>query len=273
MLRKFALLDRRWIYLLMALAVLIPLLKPMRIAIKPSAPVIASYEALNAVQEGSAVLFSFDYGPGTKVELHPMAVAGLHLAFRRNLKVVTMALDPAGQALAAEALRQVAPAYDKREGEDYLNLGYKAGNEAVVISMGLDFRGTFSSDARGNSIESSPLMAKIRGLSDFALVASWSAGRPGAIDHVRNTATAYGRPLIVGVTAVQSPEFYPFLKSGQVKGLLGGLRAAAELETLVNVTGTATPAMDAQSVAHFLLIFLILMSNVAYFAQKRAERS
>ena len=270
MLNRLLQLDRRWIYLLVALSVALPLIFPIGLPILPSTAVRGAYEAIEAVPEGKAILFSFDYGPGTKVELHPMAIAGLHVAFRKNLKVVAMALDPAGQALASQAFTEVGSIYKKVEGTDYVNLGYKAGNEAVVVSLGLDFRSTFPIDARGIAVGQIPLMRSLQKLDDFALVASWSAGRPGALDHIRLTQSTYGRPLIVGVTAVQSPEFYPYYKAGQLKGLLGGLRGAAELEVLAKVKGTATPGMDAQSTAHFMLAFLIILSNVIYFVQRRA---
>ena len=271
MIDRLVKLDRRWIYVLMAISVLLPLLFPIGLPILPSTAVRGAFQALEALPEGSTVLFSFDYGPGTKVELHPMAVTGLHVAFRRNIKVVAMALDPAGQALANEAFSEVAKKYKKVEGTDFANLGYKAGNEAVVVSLGLDFRSTFPLDARGLPVAQLPIMLTLQKLDDFALVASWSAGRPGALDHIRLTQSTYGRPLIVGVTAVQSPEFFPFYKAGQLKGLLGGLRGAAEFEVLAGIKGTATPGMDAQSSVHFTLAFLIILSNIIYFAQKRSQ--
>ncbi|CAN0269178.1 unnamed protein product, partial [Phaeothamnion confervicola] len=260
-------LDRRWIYLLVALSVMVPLIFPLRLPIKTTQPTRGVYEAINALPGGSVMLFSFDYGPGTKVELHPMAVAAMHLAFRHDVKIVAIALDPAGQAMANEAFHEVAPIYKKEEGKDYVNLGYKAGNEAVLVSRGLNFRSTFPYDPQNKS--QNPLMARVSKLDDFALVGSWSAGSPGALEHIRLTQGAYGRPLVVGVTAVQTPEFFPYYRAGQIKGLLGGLRGAAELEVLAGVPGTATPGMDAQSSTHFMLAFLIILSNVAYWTQRR----
>ena len=264
-------LDRRWIYLLVALSVTIPLLFPLGLPIVPTKPVQGVYDAFQELPKDSAMLVSFDYGPGTKVELHPMAIVGLHLAFRRNVRVVGIALEPAGQDLANEAFREVAPQYDKKEGQDFVNLGYKSGNEDVLVSAGLNFRSTFPVDSKGQAVNAIPIMADLRSLNDFALVASWSAGSPGALEHIRLTRGSYGRPLVVGVTAVQSPEFYPYYRAGQVKGLLGGLRGAAEFETLAGIKGTATPGMDAQSSAHFVLAFLIIASNLAFLMQRRRD--
>ena len=40
-------------------------------------------------------------------------------------------------------------------------------------------------------------------------------------------------PLAMGCTAVIAPDLYPFVQSGQVTGILGGLRGAADYEVLV----------------------------------------
>ena len=70
------------------------------------------------------------------------------------------------------------------------------------------------------------------------------------------------------------PRFYPLLNTGQIHGLLGGLRGAAEYETLINMSGKASAGMDAQSATHFLIIVLIVVCNVFYFLSGQArERS
>lgn len=58
-------LDRRIIFLVVALAVIIPLLLPIGLPIKPTAPVKAFYDSTELIPEGSYVLISFDYDPAT----------------------------------------------------------------------------------------------------------------------------------------------------------------------------------------------------------------
>lgn len=201
-----------------------------------------------------------------------MVIAVLHQAFRKNMKVATMSIWPEGQPYATQALNEVAPQYDKRYGLDYVDLGYKAGNDAVLVSLGIDFRGLFKTDLKGNRLADLPMMQSIFGLRDFAAVGCYSAGRPGALEHIKYTASQYGMPLIIGCTAVQTPEYYTYFSSGQLKGLLGGMRGAAEYEVLANVDGTAVPGMDAQSIAHFTIAFFIIFSNVVYFLGRGKRR-
>ena len=77
--------------------------------------------------------------------------------------------------------------------------------------------------------------------------------------------------MVTGSTAVQAPELYPYLQSGQVRGLLGGMAGAAEYEKSTGVTGPATKGMDAQSSAHVFIMFLILLGNAIYFARRNAQ--
>ena len=66
-----------------------------------------------------------------------------------------------------------------------------------------------------------------------------------------------------------APDLYPFLQSGQMKGLLGGLAGAAEYEALVGAPGLGTTGMQPQSVTHLIIILFILVGNTVYFITRR----
>lgn len=271
-LRRFANLDRRWIWLFVALAVIVPLLFPLKLPIEPSKPVRSAFAAVEALPAGSLVCMSFDYGPSTKVELHPMAVATLRHLFRRHVQVVGIALLPEGAFFGREALNTVGAEAGQKYGTDYVHLGYKNGGEVVLRGIGDDFRNLYTDDLEGTPVDELPLMKRVRGWRSFDMVFTWSAGRPGILEHVRVVGSQYDRTLVGGVTAVQAPEMYPFLNSGQLVGLLSGLRGAAEYEVLVGREGTATPGMDAQSIVHFLIAGFIVFANLVWFADRRARQ-
>jgi hypothetical protein len=261
-------LDRRIIYLIVLLSVVIPLMYPQGLEIKATESVEASFKAYEDLPEGALVLMSIDYGPSTAVELEPMALAACDQILRHNQKVAFMALYPEGQALTNRLISRLKVLYpEKTYGEDFVNLGYKAGNEAVPLKMGLDFRGQFPTDTRGTPLSDVPMLRNLTQLKQFDLVATYSAGFPGALEHIRITASEYGMPLVVGTTAVQTPQYFPYYSSGQVVGLIGGLRGAAEYEGLTNFTGSATRGMEAQSLAHFTIAALIVLANVLTFLQ------
>jgi hypothetical protein len=78
-------------------------------------------------------------------------------------------------------------------------------------------------------------------------------------------------PMVAGVTAVSAPEFYPYLQSGQLVGLLGGMAGAAEYEKIRGEKGTATRGMDAQSMAHVFVALCILAGNWVQWRRRRGE--
>ena len=65
-------LDRRWIFLLMGLAVAVPLL--LRFLPPNSATLMdrSVFEAIEDLPDGSRILVSFDFDPGSQGELLPM---------------------------------------------------------------------------------------------------------------------------------------------------------------------------------------------------------
>jgi hypothetical protein len=82
---------------------------------------------------------------------------------------------------------------------------------------------------------------------------------------------AHNVPLIMGVTGVLAASNETYVQSGQCKGILAGLRAAAEYEQLVNKLAEGTVGMDAQSMAHLLIVIFVVLGNAAMFLSKRAK--
>ncbi|HXE73031.1 MAG TPA: hypothetical protein VNO81_10255 [Candidatus Nitrosotenuis sp.] len=277
MLARLLHLDRRFIFAFIALAVVAAFLFPVTLPTEPSAPVRAVYQAMEKLPPGSILLFSFDYGPSTAVECHPMAVTAVRQALARNLRLVTMTLWAEGKPFVRLAEEQVLKelkeqGITKTYGVDYVNLGFKTGGEPMLRSLATGFAAQFPTDDTGRPLSDLPLMREVKGYRSFAMVHTYSAGRPGIVEWVRVVSSQYGVPVVGGVTAVQAPEVYPFLNSGQLLGLLGGLRGAAEYEVLTGHPGTASRGMVAQSIVHFLIAGFIIFSNVVYFLDRRRTR-
>jgi len=62
---------------------------------------------------------------------------------------------------------------------------------------------------------------------------------------------------------------YPYLQAGQIEGIIGGLKGAAEYEKLVEHPGGGIVGMTAQSVGHIAIIIFIILGNIGYFAIRR----
>jgi hypothetical protein len=61
----------------------------------------------------------------------------------------------------------------------------------------------------------------------------------------------------------------PFLQSGQLSAILPGLTSSAEYELLINRKGLAIAGVDAVSMSHILVILLVILGNIGYFASRR----
>ncbi len=261
---KLLRLDRRAIFVLIALATLIPLLYPVGLPIRVSPEVRRVYDHIESLPAGSLVLLSLDFDPASKPELYPMAVALLTHAFRRDLRVVGMTLWVTGTGMAEKVVSGVADDHRKRRGLDYAFLGYSPGGANVVINMGQDLNAAFPTDHYGDRTADLPVLSGVKTLRQVNYVVSLAAGTPGVEQWYLYGKEKYGFELGGGVTAVIAPGLYPFLDTGQINGLIGGLRGAAEYETLIGVKGKAVAGMDAQSATHIVIIGLIVLCNLVY---------
>ncbi|MGE5175511.1 MAG: hypothetical protein ACM3JJ_03975 [Hyphomicrobiales bacterium] len=260
--RRLLQLDRRFIFLLVGLATAVPLLLPVNLPITVSPRVRAAYETIEAVPRGSYVLLSLDYEPDIMAEVQPMAIAVLRQCFRKGLRPVVLTLYPAGPGLIESALRIAGTAEGAKRDSDYVFLGYKSGNQAVILGLGDGLRQLFPQDYWGTPLDSIPMMRGINGYAQFPLVVNLS-GSSIADYYIRIAATRYHRPLVLGCTAVMATDYYPYLSSGQLKGLIGGMKGAAEYEKLMGLFGDARRGMDAQSLVHVIVVIFVLLGNLA----------
>ena len=267
-------LDRRWLFVLMGLLVLLPLLFPLALPIYPSPPVTAFRDAIARVPDGSVILMPCDYDPSGAPEMVPMTRTALRQLFRKHCRVVMLNLWNGGSGITDQVLRETAAEFPQLEyGVDYVDLGYKAGNEAVMVLMGQGIANAFPRDYNGTDTRTLPLMQHAHDYGSFPLLVNISEGYPGTKEWVQQVQGRFHLPMVAGVTAVGAPEFYPYLQTGQLQGLLGGMAGAAEYEKLQREVGTATRGMDAQSMAHYFVAFCILAGNALQWTRRRGAVS
>ncbi len=267
--------DRRIVYLFIFLGVSIPLLIDFELPIRATPNVRAVHDTIEnlAGKEGATVLISFDYGPTSQPELQPMAVAILRHCFSRGIRVIGVTLIAEGVGLAEHAFETAAEEFEREYGRDYAFLGFKAGGPILILNMGQDFHGTFSEDFRGHPTNEMEVTRGIRSLKDLDYVIDLAAGYPGVEEWIAYGQERYRFLLGCGCTAVMAPDFFPFLQSKQLNGMIGGLAGAAEYETLIDRKDLAVSGMRPQSVAHVIIIAFILLGNIVYFTHRRFSKS
>ena len=277
-------LDRRIIFIIVGLSVLIPLLKPewIDLPIRPTPESQIVFDEINKLNAGDKILLSFEYSPSTKPEIHPMAIAILKHLYAKNIQVYGFALWPDGNFMSTEAFSEVSDDYDKKYGVDYVNLGYKPGGEAVIKGIASDIRTLYTVDLQGTSINDIPMMKDVINIEDFDFVFSLSAGYPGSKEWVQYACDPKNIPLSTGCTSIQVTDIMPYVENDQIRGILAGMPGAAEYESLVEAElqkmeisgkpGEASGMMAAQSIAHVVIVLFIIFGNISYFITRKKNR-
>lgn len=265
-------LDRRIIFLLMGISILIPVLFPLPLAFKVDERVQNLFNTIEALPEGSTVLISADFDPASRPELEPFFRANLDHLFRRNIKVVVVTLWAYAPGLVVPLLQEYATKHNKVDGVDWTFLGFKEGKELVMKEMGVNLRQAFPTNFAGKPVEELPIMNGIKQLKDFPLMVLVSAGFPGTKEWVLQVQTQYNLKMVSSCTAVQTPDYIPYYKSKQLQGLAGGMPGSAQYEMLVGVPtekALATRGVNVLNMGHAFIIGAILLGNISYFAAKR----
>jgi len=261
-------LDRRWIFLVVAIVVAIPIIHPLGLPVAITPDVRGVYDAIENLPEGSPILVSLDYEPGSTPECDPMAEALLTHCFRKNLRVTGMTVIPVGVGTGENILALVSQKMGKKRGEDYTFLGFKAEQSASIVSIGISLQNTFRTDRYGNDTSTLPVLDGVRKLEDFAYLAVVHD------DATLDNWVIYGQQ-VTGVkvgslcTAVMAPGSYPFKNAKQITGIVGGLKGGSEYEKLLGIRAAASLGMDSQAVIHMFLIVIMILGNIAYLKTRK----
>ena len=282
-------LDRRIIFLFIALAVIITLKFPLNLSIVTPKNAKTCINLIDTVNEGEAVIVSFDYAASAAPELEPMAEGILYRLFQRKAKVIMMGFWDQGPGLADSTVKRVIDLFEKHNpgqkleyGKNYINIGYKAGGYTVIINMSKSIKEIFTSDKSGVPIPTFWIMENDNSLKDIKMAFSLTGGNNGLLDiWLPFARQQYGLTIAGGCTSVSAPQFYQYMQSNQISALLDGFKTAAELLKGIGYKDPASGQLknllnpkiqkisDAQSVIHLIIIGFIILANITYFYEKR----
>ena len=278
-------LDRRWVFLLLAVVCALTYAVPFEIPIRTDDEVESIYEFIDTLKPGQIVFVAIDYDPNALAELHPMTYALMEHCFRKELRVIFSALSQNGPGMADQAIRDLTdsmmiereyngvtyPPREIKNGVDYCFLGYKPYYALVILGMGQNFRLPFPTDYYGTPLDSLPVMQGVYNYDQVACVIDLSAG------NITEAWISYGQgrfnfPLALGLTGVMGADYYPYLNSGQIFGIMAGLYGASQYEELADNAGLAKDGMRVQVFAHLVIILFIVMGNLGYFMDRRRKK-
>ncbi|MBF0408871.1 MAG: hypothetical protein HQM10_16100 [Candidatus Riflebacteria bacterium] len=266
---------RRYVFLILALAIVIPLLKPIGFKINAGENVIKLFQFIEKLPRNSRIYLSFDYDPSSMPELHPAAVALIVHSLRLGHRPICSANWPLGGEMAEVALKKAVQLCGSGtkvvDGINYSNLGFQPGVLSKIKVMCNDFLSLYQADKSGKSTSGMPIFetgkTEKMTLKDFSLIVSFSAG-PAGLSAFIATSGEHGVPVAGGCTSVSIPDYITFIQTGQLVGLIGGMPGSAEYESLIGIVSDATKSMDSQSMAHLAIILLIIAGNIIQYKKR-----
>lgn len=260
--------TRHWLFLGLFVVVAVSMASGIELRPRVSTETQHMFDYIESLPEGAVLLVSFDHEASSLPEIRPIGLALIRHAFRNDIKLIGMALYAEGTGIGYRLLETVAQEQGKVYGVDYAFLGFKPQYIAAVLSIGESLENTFPYDYLDAPYQSHPLLQGIGNYDDIAGVLSIADG--SLTTHWMEYAGAqYGVTIVAGVTAAMVTTYDPYLASGQMSAMIGGLRGAAEYEVLLGEAGSGTRGMLAQSATHLYVILAIIAGNVVYFAGKR----
>ncbi len=285
---RLARFDRRWIFLIMALAIVVPLYWPIGLPIKPSPMTKAAFNVVESLREGDVVYVAIDTEPAGTPELEPYFRALMLQLKRKGVRMVFGCLWYNAPPLAERWLREIVevplapagtPGYagppDRAyvRNVDHVYLGFREGQINTMLGIATDIRRVF--DGRtddGVPIDRVPWMAGIRNIADAKLVISVSAIAPGAKEWLQFVQARYNLRMVSATTAVSVTDLAPYYQSGNLLGLVPGLSGAAEYEILVGRRGIGVAGADVLNVGHGVVVLAIVLGNIIFFLDRRRRR-
>jgi len=272
---RLANLPEQYVYIVLAVILIVPLLRPIGLPIPISDATRKFFVAIDELKPGDTVFYAFDAGSMTWMEQGLGAtIVFKHLLMKPGIRIVGATIGAEGPMFWDNAIKSLGglASYGKEYGKDVVWLGFFAGEETACAALAKDLKGTSGGvDAYGSKLDTLPLMTNVNKATDFNLLFVLSYGwtwrswmnqwqMPYGIKE-------YAIPL-AGVVA----EMTPNIKAGQIQSIINGARGAAEYELLLGQPGRAASGMDAQSLGHIYVAILIVVGNIAYFASKGGKK-
>jgi hypothetical protein len=262
---KLSNLPEQYIYLVLALTLIVPLLNPLGLPIPISFESRNFYNAIEALEPGDVVFFAFDAGSMTWMEQGLGAeVVMKHILSKPGVKIVGATIGPEGPMFWEQTINKFDPSrFDKTYGDDIVWLGFFAGGETSAAALARDIKdATAGVDYYGNSLDGLALMDDVNSAVDFEMLVCLSWGGTWST-WMNQWQMPYGIEEYVIPLAGVVAEMRPYIQSGQISSIINGARGAAEYELLRSEPGRAVAGMDAQSIGHIYVAILIIVGNIA----------
>jgi len=290
-LRMLESLDRRVIYLFIAISIAAPLIFKVVLPpaeMKTSDQYFEAIESLSNTDE-KIVFVAADWGPGTQAENKPQTEVTIEHLMRKRVPFALISITPFATPFlktvpleVAEKLSKEMPGEKWLYGKDWVNLGFRPNASIMIqgIAKSKNILELLQTDANGAALDELPAMKKIRTLKDISMLVEIT-GLQGAMNIWVQffQGDGYRPKMLHGCTSVSIPDAHIYLASGQIVGLFEGMAGAAWYDKLLSdkyskrEAGSAILQNTSLAIAQLVVIGLILLGNLGLLIRKFATKN
>lgn len=208
--------------------------------------------AFEAAPEGALVLVAMDADLGTYPEIRPAVRAALEDLQQRGASLAFVSVSVEGRAIgAAELARLLA---DGADPDELLDLGFMSGVEAGLVRLVGD---ALPPDAEG--VMANAIAERGGGLAAFDLFLLVGGSDVGPRTWVEQVGTRLPQaPMVALAPTFAQPELAPYLRTGQLVGLLATVRDDAAYVESVSADDEPASAADSPPSAAAMLIGMLV---------------
>jgi hypothetical protein len=260
-----------WLFIIITILVIIPVLSPIGLPFPISEMTQDYYDVMEALQPGDTVLLECSMGVSVYPDMRPNLIATMKYLWQQDLNILFVHYSEQTPVLLRDVWANAPPEdYGKVYGEDYVELPYLGGGEAVQVAIIQDIHGVAPNDYYGTPLSQLPMMADIYDSDDIDILIMYS-GSNTQLDTTTRNWGPLNKPILLGGGtgfATSAIGYYPHI----LKGACLGVRAGAELETLIGEPGLGITFADAQSLVIGVLVLMTLGANVYELVIKKEDK-
>jgi len=153
-------------------------------------------------------------------------------------------------------------------GKDWIYIAPLGLGEIPKQAFAKDIKG-MGTDFYGTPLDQFEMLDGINTVDDIK--ALYFIGNGVHIEWIRQWSVPYEIPTVAVTLGGNVPQYMPYYPSYMI-AVMADLRSAAEYEATTRLLGVATKSMDALSTAILTVFGMVVVGNIAYFADKQSEK-
>jgi hypothetical protein len=232
---------------------------------------MAFFRSVSGLSQGANILLVLDYDPAYSGEIEVAVNAPISLMMVKQANLFTLSTAPTSIFLADNLLKSVvqthptaAEKYVTRE--KYQVLGYLPGGQSGMQNLLRDFKGSLPVGLNLEKTVEMPNLTGIKTLNDFEAIMILTDNPDTARIWVEQVGPTLTKPAIWMVVSSQVIALVrPYVRSGQIDGLISGVYGAASFEQIIQQPGAAAQIWNGYYTALLLSMVMIIAGGFVNF--------